>query len=88
MSTVPPELLRSKLEASLKSVKHIVRPHPFLPYRDPPSDSLSINIILLQEILDSSSGCGKSYSIVVVADDFEGLNTLKRNRLSEHPPHS
>ncbi|CED85637.1 BolA (bacterial stress-induced morphogen)-related protein [Phaffia rhodozyma] len=33
------------------------------------------------DIIDSSSGCGMSYSIVVVADDFEGLNTLKRNRL-------
>lgn len=77
MSAVPPEALHEKLKQNLTSFKHAVRSlltvHPFLS----PADMLGPT----QEIIDSSSGCGMSYSIVVVADDFEGLNTLKRNRL-------
>ncbi|RDB19629.1 putative bolA-like protein C8C9.11 [Hypsizygus marmoreus] len=33
------------------------------------------------EITDQSSGCGESYSIVLVSEAFEGLSTLKKHRL-------
>ncbi|KAL7411575.1 bola protein [Mrakia frigida] len=52
----------------------------------PPNDikdklAAALKNLVHLDITDSSSGCGASYSIVVVAGDFEGLNTLKRNRL-------
>jgi len=33
------------------------------------------------EIEDQSSGCGESYYVLIVSDDFEGMMTLKRHRL-------
>ncbi|KAF5353294.1 hypothetical protein D9756_008117 [Leucocoprinus leucothites] len=32
------------------------------------------------EVEDISSGCGESYSILLVSDDFEGKSTLQRHR--------
>ncbi|KAJ7066692.1 bola protein [Mycena amicta] len=32
------------------------------------------------EIHDTSSGCGESYAIVLVSEDFEGKSTLVRHR--------
>ncbi|KAJ7634086.1 bola protein [Mycena polygramma] len=37
------------------------------------------------EIEDQSSGCGESYAIVLVSDDFEGKSTLVRHRWSALP---
>ncbi|KXN86684.1 hypothetical protein AN958_09768 [Leucoagaricus sp. SymC.cos] len=33
------------------------------------------------EVEDISSGCGESYSILLVSDDFEGKTTLQKHRL-------
>ncbi|KAL9710570.1 hypothetical protein Ac2012v2_006107 [Leucoagaricus gongylophorus] len=32
------------------------------------------------EVLDTSNGCGESYSILLVSDDFEGKTTLQKHR--------
>ncbi|EKM76241.1 hypothetical protein AGABI1DRAFT_115982 [Agaricus bisporus var. burnettii JB137-S8] len=33
------------------------------------------------EVKDISSGCGESYSVLLVSEDFEGKSTLQRHRL-------
>jgi stress-induced morphogen len=40
----------------------------------------SLNLSKL-EIQDISSGCGSSFDLLIVSDDFTGLNLLKRQRL-------
>jgi stress-induced morphogen len=33
------------------------------------------------ELIDTSDGCGQSFELLIVSDEFVGLNTLKRHRL-------
>jgi stress-induced morphogen len=37
----------------------------------------------VQVVEDTSSGCGSSYSVFIVSDDFEGKNTLARHKLGK-----
>ncbi|KAJ3378874.1 hypothetical protein HDU92_007058 [Lobulomyces angularis] len=33
------------------------------------------------EVVDTSSGCGECFEVVIVSEKFEGLKTLQRHRL-------
>lgn len=45
------------------------------------SIELNKNLIIpILEIEDKSSGCGESFDLVIVSDDFNGMNLLERQR--------
>lgn len=42
-------------------------------------------LMLEQEIMDTSNGCGENYAVIIVSEQFEGKMTLARHRLSKIP---
>ncbi|KAI9297448.1 bola-like protein [Neoconidiobolus thromboides FSU 785] len=42
------------------------------------ADKLSPSYV---EVIDTSGGCGQSFEVIVVSEQFEGLPLLKRHRL-------
>ena len=42
---------------------------------------LSATIVGLQDVRDTSGGCGQSFEVLVVSSEFEGKPLLQRHRL-------
>ena len=68
------ETIKEKLQTTLKAI-HVVRNIQQHTWQQP----LSI-IVCMQEVTDTSGGCGQNIEVVVVSDVFEGKGLLQRHR--------